>query len=128
MKNVFETLRVLLYGKQPIAKINEKTLERIIQREFGNHKDEVKYKLNKIRGNTPEGIRRLSAATIKLANKDVHTIDNLIQEGNNDFRDILIKAEYPRCFNLSFSAKEKTKMKPIYIQDWKDYLNWLYKR
>jgi hypothetical protein len=124
---MFETLRIRLFKRQPIAKVDSKTLERIINREFDGRANEVKQKLQEVKISTLNGKNRISAAIIKLANKDINAIDNLIEISNADFRDILVKAEYPRCFDFGFGQIGKNKMKQMYFADWKDYSNWLNK-
>ncbi len=124
---MFETLRIILFGTQPFAKVDSKTLERIIQREFGNRASEVKQKLLQITSNIPDSKNRISAAIIKLADKNINAIDNFVEVSNNDYRDVLAKAEYPRCFTLGFGEMGKSKMKQIFLADWRDYLNWLNK-
>jgi hypothetical protein len=124
---MFDTLRIKLFGRQPFAKVDDKTLERIIHREFGNRASEVKRKLQGVKSDTPKGKNRISAAIIKLAGEDINAIDNFIEISDNDFRDVLARAEYPGCFDLDFDRIKKDKMKQVYFADWKDYSNWLKK-
>ena|SRR5215204_3594175 len=124
---MFETLQIRLFGTQPFAKVDSKTLERIVHREFGNVASEVKEKLQRVKSDTPSGKNRISTAIIRLADKDINAIDNLIEISNNDCRDVLSKAEYPRCSELDFDIMEKSTMKQIYLADWKEYSNWLNK-
>ncbi len=84
---MFEKLQIILFGKQPSAKIDSKTLERIIHREFGNSVSEVKEKLQRVKSDTQKGKNRISTAIIKLAGKDINAIDNFIEISNNDCRD-----------------------------------------
>lgn len=123
---MFDTLQILLFGRQPIAKVYNKTLERIINREFGNCANDVKRKLQEISG-TPKGKNRISAAILKLANKDINAIDSLIKISNRDFRDVVMRAEYPRCLNLDFDEIKGKEIKQIYFLDWKEYSEWLNK-
>ena len=124
---MFETLRIILFGRQPFANIDDKTLERIIFREFDNRASEVKQKLKRVVISKPKNKCRVSAAIIKLADKDINAIDKFIEVSNNDFRDVLARAEYPRCFDLGFGKLAKNRMRQIYSADWKDYSNWLKK-
>lgn len=66
---MFEALQIILFGKQPLAKIDNKTLEQIIHREFGNSVSEVKGKLQRVKSDTQDGKNRISIAIIKLADK-----------------------------------------------------------
>jgi hypothetical protein len=125
---MFKTLRIKLFGKEPVAEVDSKTLERIICRDFGTRADEVKQKLQKLICDTSEGRNRISAAIIKLAENDIDAIDNFIEISNNDFRDVLARAEYPRCFELGFGGVEEDKKKQIYLADWTEYSNWLNKK
>lgn len=124
---MFERLGIILFGTQPFAKIDSKTLERIIHRDFGNRAGEVKQKLQGITDSATESKNRISAAIIKLADKNIDAIDNFIEISNNDCRDVLARAEYPRCFDLGFDEIEKSKVKQVYLADWKDYSSWLNK-
>jgi hypothetical protein len=126
---MFERTGIALFGRQPFAKVNNQTLKRIIRREFGSRASEVKQKLKIETGETQKVNNRIAAAIIKLADKDVNAIDDFTNINNNDFRDILMKAEYPRCVDLGFGEiKNGTKMKQIYLADWNDYSNWLNKK
>ncbi len=125
---MFETLQIRLLGNQPIAKISSQTLERIILREFGSDANEVKQKLQSGLNNLGESKCRISAAIIKLADKDINAINGLIDISNYDYRDIISRAEYPKMSELDFSDFEelsKRQMKQIYLSDWKQYSNWV---
>ena len=125
---MFETLQIRLLGNQPCAKISSQTLERIILREFGSHANEVKQKLQRGLNNSEESKCRISAAIIKLANKDISGIDGLIDISNYDYRDIISRAEYPKACELDFSDFEelsKRQFNQICLSDWKQYSNWV---
>jgi len=124
---MFETLRIKLFGRQPFAKISNKTLERIIQREFGDRANAIKQKLQSVANDTPGGKNRLLAAIVKLADKDVDAVDKFIEICNTDYRDVLAKAEYPECLELGFSKTHGNKMKQIYLTEWEEYSNCLKK-
>lgn len=125
---MFEKLRIILFGTQPFAKVDNKSLERIILREFGSQANEAKEKLLRVKYNTPNSKYRISSAIIKLADRDINALDSLIEISNNDYRDVLARAEYPRCFNLGLDAIKRSKIKQIYLADWKDYSNWVNKK
>ncbi len=122
---MFEVLRIRIFGTQPAAKVTDKTLVRLIQREFGEQADNVKLKLRQITSDTHNGKNRISAAIIKLSNKDLKAIDYYIEMCKNDFRDLISQAEYPRCSKLGFNEMEEQNMKRIYLNDWIDYSNWI---
>ena len=122
---MFEEHKIKIFGIQPVAKVTSHQLDKIIAREFPKHLEEVNMKLYRVVGDNPNGINRISAAIIKLANKNVELIDYYIDKANNDSRDVLSQAEYPRYSKLDFEDLEKQKIKNIYLDDWREYSNWL---
>lgn len=122
---MFEELKIKILGTQPAAKVTTNQLEKLIAREFPKHIDEVTLKFYKVKGDNPNGINRISAAIVKLANKDLSTLDRFIEMASADYRDILSQAEYPRCSKLGFGEFDKKKMKSIYLEDWREYSKWL---
>lgn len=124
---MFEVLKIRIFGKHPAAKVTDKMLERILEREFGILGHEVKLKFAKLNSDTHSGKNRISAAILKLSNKDMKSIDMWIDQSNQDFRDVISKAEYPRCSKLGFNERSKMKLKPIYLDDWLEYSTWLNK-
>lgn len=118
---MFEILRIILLGNQPIAKVDTRTLERILKRDFGNRANEAKQKLQSVNSSS----NRILAAIIKLADKDFDKLDHYIDACNTDFRDILLLAEYPRCAKLGFEITKNIKL--IYLKDWIEYSRWLNK-
>jgi hypothetical protein len=122
---MFEKLKIKIFGIQPAAKLTTNQLEKLIAREFPKHIDEVTLKFYKVKGDNPNGINRISAAIVKLANKDLSSLDRFIEMASVDYRDILSQAEYPRCLKLGFDEFDKKKMKGIYLEDWREYSKWL---
>jgi len=122
---MFEEFKIKILGTQPAAKVTTNQLENLIAREFPKHIDEVTLKFYKVKGDNPNGINRISAAIVKLANKDLSSLDRFIEMASADYRDILSQAEYPRCSKLGFGEFDKKKMKSIYLEDWREYSKWL---
>lgn len=122
---MFEKIRIILFGEQPTIKVTDKMLERIIQRDFGTQIDLVKLKLEKVSGDTRNGKNRVSAAILKLANKDINLIDKYIETSINDFRDVISLAEYPRCDKFGFDVFKDQNKKRIFLDDWNEYSDWL---
>lgn len=122
---MFEVFRIKYSGVQPVAKVTTLRLESLIAREFPNHIEEVTLKLYKVKGDTPDGINRISAAILKLADKDFSSIEHYIEMANADSRDVLAQAEYPRCSKMGFDDFNKKQMKGVYLDDWKEYSKWL---
>jgi len=58
---MFERLRIKYLGQQPAAKVSSETLDKIIQRDYGE--------------NFEHGRNRFSAAVLKLSNGDLTKVD-----------------------------------------------------
>lgn len=115
---------ILKTGEQPVAKITDKQLEYLIQRDFANNTELVKQKLNKIKSDSQNGKNRISAAVLKIANSDLTKIDFLIRKANEDFRDIVSEAEYPRASKYGFGKRNEKELKSDYLNDWTEYVDW----
>lgn len=122
---MLETLKIKLFGTQPVPKITKIILERIVERDFGESSARVKAKLNQIESDTESGKNRISAAILKLSNGNSKAVDNYIEISKVDFRDVISQAEYPRCSKLEFEDLEKLGIREIYFKDWKEYSEWL---
>ena len=124
---MFEILKIKLFGIQPIPKITESILEKIIERDFKASSTEVKSKLEKVESETESGKNRISLAILKLANGNLEDVEKYIEVSNVDFRDIIFQAEYPRCSELGFEAIENPEIRKVYLEDWEEYTKWLNK-
>jgi hypothetical protein len=124
---MFEIIQIKLFGRQPAAKVTDKNLDRIIRRDFGSNALEVKQRLQGVTSNTHNGKNRISAAILKLSNKDLNSIEHYIGISNHDFRDIISLAEYPRSSKFSLDATQGENLKRIYLDDWTEYSEWLNK-
>lgn len=124
---MFEILKIKLFGQEPVAKITNEMLERVIRRDYGERATEVKKKLQQVVSDNLNGKNRISAAVLKLANRDFNAIDHFIEVSKNDYRDVLARAEYPGCFKVGFANISTTMKRQLYISDWKEYAAWLNK-
>ena len=124
---MFDLLKIKLFGHQPTAKISDQLLDTLIIRDFKNDADIVKAKLKNVNSDNKAGKNRIAADILKLADKDVNALDGLISKANNDSRDIMMLAEYPRCAKLVFGKLDEKSMKQIYIDDFIEYSNWINK-
>ena len=122
---MFEIFKIRYFGHQPAAIITDKTLDKIIRRDYGDNFKEVTEKLSTIKSDSPKGRNRLAAAVLRLSNGDLAKIDSYIDKCNYDYRDIVMQAEYPRSSKLGFDKTTSDKSKQIYLDDWTDYANWL---
>jgi hypothetical protein len=80
-----------------------------------------------INSDNQAGKNRVAADILKLADKNINSLDRLIEKANDDSRDTIMWAEYPRCAKIEFDDLDKKEMKKIYIDDFIEYLNWLNK-
>lgn len=124
---MLESLKIRFLGKQPVPKITDSILDRIILRDYNGNSSEVKTKLEKIESDTESGKKRISIAILKLANGNLKDIEKYIELSNIDFRDVISKAEYPRCSKLEFEEMVMPGIKKIYLEDWREYKGWLKK-
>ena len=122
---MFELLKIKLFGHQPAAKVSDKLLATLIQREFTSSAAIVRAKLDNIDSDNKTGKNRIAAGILKLADKNFDLLDDLIEKANNDSRDIFMWAEYPRCSEVGFDEVDKKQMKRIYREDFINFSNWL---
>ncbi len=110
-------------GIQPAAIVTDSHLERLIERDFGSDANEVTKKLADI-GDNIASHNRISAAILKLSNKNIDKVDHYIKLAKVDTRDVISQAEYPRCSELDFDEMEERDMTQIYVEDWVEYSKW----
>ena len=115
---------ILIKGKQPVATISDEELNLLISRDFPNDKQTVIAKLDKIKSDSQNGKNRISASVLKLADKDLSRIDFLAKRANEDYRDIIAKAEYPRASSFDFGERNDDDSKNDYLKDWEEYSTW----
>jgi hypothetical protein len=122
---MFDLLKIKLFGHQPVAKISDQLLDTLIERDYKSNADIVKTKLQNINSDSQAGKNRIAAGIIKLANKNFDNLDGLIEKANEDSRDIMMWAEYPRCAKVGFDELDKKQMKQVYLDDFIEFSNWL---
>ncbi|QIE58668.1 hypothetical protein G5B37_03555 [Rasiella rasia] len=119
---------ILTKGEQPVAKISNSDLESLISREFPNDMETVKFQLDKIKSDSQNGKNRISASVLKLADQVLDKIDFLIKRANEDMRDIVSEAEYPRASSFGFGERDELESKEDYLKDWEEYSIWKEKK
>ena len=124
---MFEKLKIRIFGHQPTPNITDKILERVIQNDYPKDFADVKTKLELINSDSRMGKNRFAAAILRLADRDSTKIDSLVEMCNNDFRDVLMQAEYPRVFKDDSDEIDQADKREIYLADWTEYSNWLKK-
>lgn len=115
---------ILNKGTQPVASITDEELAILIKRDYPDQTDLVKTKLNKIKSDTQQGKNRIAASVLKLAEKDLTKVDFLVKRANEDFRDIVAKAEYPRTSRYGFGERDEEERKQDYLKDWEEFSEW----
>jgi hypothetical protein len=121
---MFDILKIKLFS-QPVAKISDQLLDTLIERDFKSNAAIVKTKIKNINSASQAGKNRIAAGVLKLADKNFDNLDRLIEKANEDSRDIMMWAEYPRCAKIGFDKLDKKQMKQIYLDDFIEYSNWL---
>ena len=113
---------IIKTGEQPVASFSDRELTFLINRDFPDQTDLVKTKLNKINSDTRQEKNRISASVLKLADKDLTKIDFLVKRANEDFRDIVSEAEYPRAHEKGFELfdEEEKVIREVLLADWKN--------
>src|SRR5215471_16653894 len=122
---MFEELKIRILGHQPVPNISSKTIEKIIRRDYSNCIEEVKTKLKVIKSGSLRGQNRISASVLKLAGGKIDQIDKYVEMYESDFRDVLVRAEYPLCSCYGFGERTQKELRTIYLTDWKNYSKWL---
>lgn len=122
---MFGLLKIKLFGHQPTANVSDQLLACLIERDYKNNADAVKTKLRNIKSDNPAGRNRIAAGILKLAGKNFAELDGLIEKANEDCRDIIMWAEYPRCAKMGFDKLDKPRRKQVYIDDFIEFSNWL---
>jgi hypothetical protein len=122
---MLEKLKIKLFATQPIAKVSERDITAIINKQYPENASLVLEKLQLIEHDSISTKNRIKAAILKLANRDLDRIDSLVDQANTDFRDVLAPAEYPRNSKNGFTDQTKSEDKREYIADWVEYEIWL---
>jgi hypothetical protein len=119
-----KTELILTKGEQPVPTILDEELNFLIGREFPNDKETVKTKLNNINSDSQKGKNRISASVLKLADMEIDKIDLLVKRANEDLRDIISEAEYPKASSFGFGERNEKENKSDYLEDWEEYSTW----
>ena len=109
--------------EQPIPKVTEEDVNRVIMRDFGEARlPEVLAVLAKCSFNdTP----RVRLAILKLANGNLETLAEQTTIASQDFRDVVAWAEYPRWSKeIGFEDVDQGVAAEVISDDWKQYCEW----
>ena len=112
--------------KQPIPKIKQRDVERIIQRDYPEEEqDNVISILSEYKSRTPH---RVQMSALKNSDGNVQNLKQQIELANTDFRDVIMPAEYPMFWEkVGFDSDKfsKQQLKEIIELDWNQYQSWL---
>ena len=122
---MFETLKIKLFIKQPVAKVSSHQIDRIVKAQFDDKYDSVTTKLDSLNIDSLKVKNRIKAAILKLANGEFEKIDKYLDTANFDLRDLIVLAEYPRSWKHGFNKIPNQLRKKEYLDDWNEYRSWL---
>jgi hypothetical protein len=112
---------------QPVPKVTDADVERIVRREFPDRTSQVFAMLEEY-GQEPwhREVQRVRVAALKLAAGDFECLRREIERAKCDYRDVLVVAEYPgystRVPGLGkIPADEEQR---TIDADWKQYQDW----
>jgi hypothetical protein len=114
---------------QPIPKVTEIDVIRIVQRDFPAEQFEAVMSILNEYGteDRQRGVNRVRLAVLKLAGGDLQALRREIDAAKSDYRDVLAYAEYPEYMQTvppsgGLAEDERNK---IIRADWKQYQSWL---
>ena len=113
---------------QPIPTVTTEDVNRIIRRDFGDHRvAEVQAILSRYGANDWQREKaRVHLAILKLAKGDLDSLKQQMEAAFSDYRDLLCNAEYRRYSDLPWSTNRDPKTEQQAIRDdWDEYHNWL---
>ncbi|MEO0494418.1 MAG: hypothetical protein AAF081_13500 [Actinomycetota bacterium] len=109
---------------QRVPNIDNDDVTRLLARDFGEAAAEARAILGALTGTHPGAVARITAATIKLAGRDLDELRTAVAVATNDWRDALSWAEYPRYMKLGRDA-EQAVLRAAMDADWAEYQAWL---
>lgn len=111
---------------QPIPKISVADIERVIKRDFKEHKNQVVMDiLNEYGEKDYQREReRVCLAVLKLSEGDLEKLRRNMDIAKVDYRDVLALAEYPNYIKAGLNMTDREKKINIDL-DWKQYCDWL---
>ncbi len=114
---------------QPIPKVSEIDVVRIVQRDFAEKdRSEIQRLLSTYGTESwhrePDRVR---LGILKLAGGDPKRVKEHLEAANCDWRDVLAGAEYPEYYQKLFGIHKMPKkdIEAIIARDWKQYQDWL---
>jgi hypothetical protein len=116
--------------RQPIPKVSEADVRRIIQRDFPSGEENFIMEMLNEFGRDNPAVNRVHLAILKLSGGDLDRLREVLEITRQDFRDVIAPAEYPSYSKLNHSRlSELTEDEKgeIIQKDWRQYQDWLRK-
>jgi hypothetical protein len=117
--------------QQPVPKVTDEDVRRIALRDFGEKRVALALSIVEEFGKQSwnEPSPRVRLAILKLANGDLDRLLDATQTAIEDYRDVLVAAEYPKyhhesCFAVGFGDAPESVKEPVIDDDWRQYREW----
>ena len=113
---------------QPVPDVTPDDLERVIRRDFRYVPlGDVMAILNGYTSRWKGPTIRVQLSALKLANGDLDSLRRHIAAATQDYRDVLIAAEYPEYWKATCRSHklEQQERRRLVEADWKQYESWL---
>jgi hypothetical protein len=117
---------------QPVPNFSRADVERVVIREFGAASANGIWKILELYGREAwqTETTRVWMAALRSSDRDVGRLKKIIAEACQDFRDVLVAAEYPHYASLDFktlNALSPSERAALYARDWNQYTAWVEK-
>lgn len=111
---------------QPVPKISDADVERLVRREFPLDADKALAVLNEY------GIKeyhrepaRVKVAVLRMAGGDLKRLRSYVDLAKTDYRDVLAPAEYPVYFRTIGASSTQADKDRAVAEDWRQYSSWV---
>jgi hypothetical protein len=114
----------------PIPNFSRADVERVVIREFGAPSANGIWKILELYGREPwqPETQRVWIAALKSSERNVERLKKIIASACQDYRDVLVDAEYPHYASLDFKvldALSASERAALYARDWNQYQEWV---
>lgn len=113
--------------KMQVPQVTREDVERVIRRDFAPEQWETVSSLLDEYGDSDSS--RVRLAILKLSGGDVEKVLDYVERANEDFRDVVGPAEYPRStedWSSRTSPEERAAYERHVAEDWREYPEWLH--
>ncbi len=112
------------FTSQPTPTVTDADVRRVVKRDFSPRSfDAVLALLEQCRA---VEAARTRLAILKLADGDMDELVYFLSVACDDYREVIMAAEYPECLSYVVSGRPKDRTElDVWIADWEQYENWL---